>query len=82
MVAMHINNVYFFMLPTGLIWYHMIHDMVHMAPLNTLRPRQNGRRFAEDTFKRIFLNENVLISYKISLKFIPKEDTNNYSPIC
>ena len=31
--------------------------------LNTLRPRQNGRRFADDTFKRIFLNENVRISY-------------------
>ena len=24
-------------------------------PLNTLRPRQNGRHFADDTFKRIFL---------------------------
>ena len=34
-------------------------------PFNTLRPRQNGRRFADDTFKRIFLNENVRISIKI-----------------
>ena len=40
--------------------------------INTLRPRQNGRRFADDTFKRIFLNENVRISIKISLKFVPK----------
>ena len=32
---------------------------------NTLRPRQNGRRFADDTFKCIFLNENVRISIKI-----------------
>ena len=39
---------------------------------NTLRPRQNVRRFADDTFKRIFLNENVRISNKISLKFVPK----------
>ena len=38
---------------------------------NTLKPRQNGRRFADDTFKRIFLNENVRISIKISLKFVP-----------
>ena len=44
--------------------------------VNTLRPRQNGRRFA-DTFKRIFLNENVRISIKISLKFIPKGPINN-----
>ena len=26
--------------------------------LNTLRPRQNGRHFADDIFKCIFLNEN------------------------
>ena len=39
--------------------------------LNTLRPRQNGRRFADDTFKHIFLNENVRISIKISTKFVP-----------
>ena len=44
---------------------------------NTLRPRQNGRRFADDTFKRIFLNENVRISIKISLKFVPKGPINN-----
>ena len=34
---------------------------------NTLRPRQNGRYFAEDIFKCIFLNENAWISLKISL---------------
>ena len=44
---------------------------------NTLRPRQNGRRFADDTFKRIFLNENVRISIKISLKFVLKGPINN-----
>ena len=26
---------------------------------NTLRPRQNGRHFADDTFNRIFVNENI-----------------------
>ena len=44
---------------------------------NTLRPRQNGRHFADDTFKRIFLNEDVRISIKISLKFVPKGPINN-----
>ena len=39
--------------------------------VNTLRPRQNGHHFADDTFKRIFLNENIRISIKISLKFVP-----------
>ena len=45
--------------------------------LNTLRPRQNGRRFADDTFKCNFLNENVRISIEISLKFVPKGPINN-----
>ena len=50
---------------------------LHHPSLNTLRLRQNGRRFADDTFKRIFLNENVGISIKISLKFVPKGPINN-----
>ena len=37
----------------------------------TLKPRQNGRHFADDTFKCIFLNEDIRISFKISLKFVP-----------
>ena len=48
-----------------------------LSPFNTLRPRQNGRHFAGDTFKFIFLNENVIISVKISLKFVPKGPINN-----
>ena len=42
------------------------------SSLNTLRLRQNGRLFADDTFKSIFLNENIRISIKISLKFVPE----------
>ena len=45
--------------------------------VNTLRPRQNGRRFADDTFRHIFLNENVRISIKISMKFVPKGPLDN-----
>ena len=45
--------------------------------VNTLRPRQNGRHFPDEIFKCIFLNENVLVSIKISLKFIPKGPINN-----
>ena len=44
---------------------------------NSLRPRQNGRLFADDTFKRIFLNKNIRISTKNSLKFVPKGLINN-----
>ena len=46
-------------------------------PFNTLRPRQNGRRFPDVIFKCIFLNENVWISIKISLNFVPKGPINN-----
>ena len=44
---------------------------------NTLRPRQNGRHFADDIFKYLFLNENVWIPIKISLKFVPKGRINH-----
>ena len=45
--------------------------------LNTLRPRQNGRHFADDIFKSIFLNQNVWIPIKISPKFVPNGLINN-----
>ena len=56
--------------------------VIHYYPsiemlFNTLRPRQNGRLFADDTFKRIFLNENIRISIKIPLKFVPQGLINN-----
>ena len=44
---------------------------------NTLKPRQNGRHFADDIFKCIFLNENAWILIKISLKFVHKGSINN-----
>ena len=44
---------------------------------NALRARQNGHHFADDTFKRIFWKENVRISIKISLKFVPKGPIDN-----
>ena len=49
--------------------------------VNTLRPRQNGRHFADAIFKRIFLNENILIPIKIPLKFVPKGSINNISAL-
>ena len=45
--------------------------------VNTLRPRQNGCHFADDTLKPFFLNDNVRISIKISLKFVPWGIINN-----
>ena len=45
--------------------------------VNTLRPRQNGRHFPDNIFKCIFLNENVWISIKIPVKYVPKGPINN-----
>ena len=51
--------------------------VLYSYTINTLRPRQNGRHFADDTFKRIFMNVNVRISINISLKLVPKGLINN-----
>ena len=67
----------------GLIQYHVISQrifcdwLIHLPPnLTHLKPRQNGRHFADDIFKRIFFNENVRISIKNSLKFVTKGPIN------
>ena len=36
------------------------HSGLNTTGVNTLRPRQNGGHFADDTFKRISLNEKML----------------------
>ena len=50
---------------------------VTLWTVNSLRPRQNSRLFTDDTFKRIFLNENIRISTKSSLKFVARGLINN-----
>ena len=45
--------------------------------VNTLRPKQDGRRFPDDTFEQIFLKENVIILIKISVKFVPNGPIDN-----
>ena len=47
--------------------------------VNTSRPRQNCRHFADDIFKCIFLDVNVWISLKISLNFVPEVRIDNIS---
>ena len=53
------------------------HATITHYALNELTPRQNGRHFPDDIFKCIFLSENMWISIKISLKFVPKGTINN-----
>ena len=49
--------------------------------VDTLSPRQNGCHFADDVLKCIFLNENIWLSIKISLKFVPKGPINNITAL-
>ena len=52
--------------------------LIHLlTSINTLRPKQNGRHFADDLFKCIFLNEDVWIPTKNSLTFVPEGPINN-----
>ena len=44
---------------------------------DTFRTRENGRHLADAIFKCIFLNENVWMPNKISLKFVPQGPINN-----
>ena len=42
-----------------------------------LKPYQHGHHFTDDIFQCVFLNENIWISIKISLNFVPKGRINN-----
>ena len=58
--------------------YGITYQVNHLVQSSiSLRPRQNGCHFADNIFKCIFWNENVWISFDISLKFVPKVWINN-----
>ena len=47
-----------------------------LISLTHLDPKQNGRHFADDIFKCIFLYEDCFIAIQISLKFVPRDLIN------
>ena len=49
---------------------------VFTLKFNTFRPKKDGHHFPDDIFKCIFLNDNLPVSIKISLKFAPKGPIN------
>ena len=53
-------------MPASVIWH-----------INSLRPRLNRRSFSDDILKCIYVNENLWIPIKISLKFVPKGPIDN-----
>ena len=52
-----------------------------MRSVITLRPRKNGRHFADDIFRCIFVNEKFCILIKISLNFVPTGPIDNISAL-
>ena len=59
----------------------VLYIYMHKIPFNTLRPRQNDCHFTDDSFKCIFLNENVWILIEISLNFVPRGEINTISAL-
>ena len=61
--------------------HHAIHEKDsrdnNEAGANSSPHGQNGRRFADDSFRCIFVNEKFCILIKISLKFLPKGPIDN-----
>ena len=60
-----------------LVLHHQDSTQITNNNLNTLRQRQNGCHFPDNSFKCICLNENVWSSIKISLKFVPRGPIDN-----
>ena len=59
-------------LVNGLWW-----DRRSCISVNTLRPKEFCRHFADDTLKCIFFNENIWNAPNIPLKFVPMVQINN-----
>ena len=53
----------------------------YRAIFNTWRPRQNGPHFADDIFKRIFVNETIWIPINFSLNFVAQGSINNIAAL-
>ena len=51
--------------------------MVNIICFNTLKPRQDGRHFADDIFTYIFFKDNCFIMIKFSLKYVRKGPIDN-----
>ena len=54
---------------------------IDLSGLLSSTPGQDGCHFADDIFRFIFVNENVRISNKFSLKVVPKRPIDNKSAL-
>ena len=54
-----------------------LYTLCILSYIKTLKPRQDGRHFADDIFTCVYLNEDIWISINISLRFVPKGPIDN-----
>ena len=57
--------------------FRVADTVFRVAEQEHIEARQNGRHFADNIFKCIFVNENVSIAIKMSLTFLPKGSIKN-----
>ena len=64
---------------SGIVWFQQqilvllgVSATDEFTTIDSSPPGQNGRHFADDIFKCIFMNEKFCILIRISLKFVPK----------
>ena len=56
-----------------LVWLPEKRDVqAHQQDVNLSPAGQNGRRFTDDIFRCIFMNQKCCVFIKISLKIVPK----------
>ena len=58
-------------------WFGLQAQIQFTLTATTLRPKQNGHPFANDSFKFMLVNENCCILIQTSLEFLPKGAINN-----
>ena len=66
---------------SGISMLQVVSISLTTSHLNASPPEQNGRHFAYDIFKCIFMNEKFCISIQTSLKFVPKDSIDNKSTL-
>ena len=60
---------------------HVAAILFGLQCVNSSPPRKNGRHFADNIFKCIFMNEKFCILIEISMKFVPKGPIDNNSAL-
>ena len=72
------QNRFYFYQKMSCTWSCMYTKTIHdVFAVNSSPPGQNDHHFADEIFRCIFVNENIYILTKISLKFVPEGTINN-----